>query len=101
MSAWLRSWENESRCSLGYEHASFESAFTDGPSRRHPGGTWIPAYYPFRYVLLWHPKEWVVKFRNPMVDTVLTAVEALEAQGWELVNVDQAVSLACMRRTQP
>lgn len=61
-------------------------------------GQWTSAGYPFRYVVIWHGKEWVARARNSMMDTVLSAVETLEDQGWELVSVDEAVSLACLRR---
>ena len=61
-------------------------------------GQWTTNGYPFRYVVLWHRKELVARARNTMMDTVLSAVEVLEDQGWELVSVDEAVSLACLRR---
>lgn len=61
-------------------------------------GQWTSDGYPFRYVVIWHGKELVARARNKMVDTVLSAVEALEDQGWQLVSVDEAVSLACLRR---
>lgn len=61
-------------------------------------GRWTSSGYPFRYVVIWHRKEMVARARNTMMDTVLSAVEALEAQGWDLVSVDEAVSLAILRR---
>lgn len=64
-------------------------------------GRWVSDGYPFRYVVIWHGKEWVARARNKMMDTVLSAVETLEAQGWELVSVDEAVSVACLRRRNP
>lgn len=64
-------------------------------------GHWTSAGYPYRYVVVWHGKELLARFRNPMVDKVLTAVELLEGQGWELVSVDEAVSLAVLRRRHP
>lgn len=64
-------------------------------------GHWTSMGYPYRYVVVWHGKELLARFRNPMVDKVLTAVELLEGQGWELVSVDEAVSLAVLRRRQP
>lgn len=64
-------------------------------------GTWAPDGYPFRYAVIWHGKELVARARNKMMDTVLSAVELLESQGWELVSVDEAVSIAVLRRTHP
>lgn len=61
-------------------------------------GRWSSAAHPYRYVVIWHGKELVARFRNRMMDTVLTAVETLEDQGWELISVDEAVSLAVLRR---
>lgn len=61
-------------------------------------GQWTTDGYPFRYLVVWHGKELMARARNAMVDTVLSAVEVLEDQGWELVSVDEAVSLACLRR---
>lgn len=64
-------------------------------------GRWTSADYPFRYVVIWYNKEWVAKARNRMMDTVLSAVETLEVEGWELVSIDEAVSVACLRRVAP
>ncbi|WP_261164504.1 hypothetical protein [Microbacterium sp. Marseille-Q6965] len=64
-------------------------------------GRWTGDGYPFRYVVVWHSKELVARYRNQMMDTVLSAVEVLEGRGWELVSVDEAVSLACLRRITP
>ena len=64
-------------------------------------GRWNSHEYPFRYVVLWQSKELVARSRNKMMDTVLSAVEVLEDQGWELASVDEAVSLACLRRLGP
>ncbi len=63
-------------------------------------GRWTPADHPFRYVAIWHRKELVARARNDMMDRVLSAVELLEDQGWELVTVDEAVSVAVLRRRQ-
>ena len=41
----------------------------------------------------------VARARNNMMDTVLSAVEVLEDRGWQLVTIDEAVSLACLRRS--
>lgn len=62
-------------------------------------GRWSPAEYPHRYVVVWHGKELVMKFRGPMVDSVFRAVEILESQGWELVSTSEAMAMAAMRRT--
>ena len=59
---------------------------------------WSSSGYPFRYLAIWHGKERVAKFRNKQIDTVLSAVELVEEQGWELVSIDEALSLACLRR---
>lgn len=64
-------------------------------------GRWTGDGYPFRYVVVWYNKELVAKARNKMMDTLLSAVELLETRGWELVTVDEAVSVACLRRTHP
>lgn len=32
-----------------------------------------------------------------MVDNVLSAVELLETRGWELVTLDNSMSMACLR----
>ena len=64
-------------------------------------GRWTSTDYPFRYVVIWHGKELIAKARNRMMDTVLSAVETLEAEGWELVSIDEAVSVACLRRATP
>lgn len=64
-------------------------------------GRWTSEGYPFRYLVLWHGRELVARSRNRMMDTVLSAVEAVEDQGWELVSVDEAVSIACLRRLDP
>lgn len=64
-------------------------------------GRWSSRQYPFRYIVVWHGKEIVARARNRMYDSVLSAVEFLENEGWELVNVDEAVSIALMRRNLP
>lgn len=64
-------------------------------------GRWNSANHPYRYVVIWHGKELMARYRNRMMDTVLSAVETLEEQGWELVSVDEAVSIAVLRRSQP
>lgn len=64
-------------------------------------GRWTGDGYPFRYVVVWHNKELVARARNAMMDTVLTAVEMLEYRGWELVTLDEAISVACLRRPAP
>jgi len=33
-----------------------------------------------------------------LLDTVLSAAELLEAQGWELVSVDHGGAMVCLRR---
>lgn len=63
-------------------------------------GRWAPANHPFRYVAIWHRKELVARARNDMMDRVLSAVEFLEDQGWELISVNEAVSVAVLRRRQ-
>lgn len=62
-------------------------------------GRWTGADYPFRYVVVWHNKELVTRARNTMIDTVLSSVELLESQGWELVTLDASMSQACLRRS--
>jgi hypothetical protein len=59
--------------------------------------------YPFRYLVIGVGSSLSdVGFgrsgANNMIDRVLSAVEMLEAQGWELVNVDQGGTIACLRR---
>lgn len=61
-------------------------------------GGWHSAGFPYRYLVIWHGKELFAKFRNTGMDKLLSAVETIEDQGWELVSVDEAVSVAVLRR---
>jgi hypothetical protein len=65
--------------------------------------------YPFRYIIVL-PAQPLGRLtgiagnrgagENWTFDEVLTAVEFLEASGWELVSLDQGF-VACMRRVRP
>ncbi|HEX5598038.1 MAG TPA: hypothetical protein VFX61_18795 [Micromonosporaceae bacterium] len=61
--------------------------------------------YPFRYIYITPSvlSHLAGGYRfatgnNGPPDQLLSAVELLETQGWELVNVDISAHLACMRR---
>jgi hypothetical protein len=63
--------------------------------------------YPFRYLYLSTPPATRSSPENgraefdARVDVVLTAVELLEARGWELVNLAELGQIAFMRRVTP
>ena len=61
--------------------------------------------YPFRHIYIVLSAGAVFggafiwgKGNEGMVDQLLSAVEVIEAQGWELVCTDQDGRMACMRR---
>ncbi|MBN1174577.1 MAG: hypothetical protein JXA67_20590 [Micromonosporaceae bacterium] len=61
--------------------------------------------YPFRHIYIVLPASAVFggafswsKGNEGMVDQLLSAVEVVESQGWELVCIGQDGRMACMRR---
>ena len=64
--------------------------------------------YPFRYIYLVPSASSLFggSYRlktgnNGPADQLLSAVELLETQGWELVTVDISGHAACLRRVRP
>jgi hypothetical protein len=64
--------------------------------------------YPFRYIYLTPSASSVFgggyrlkTGNNGPPDQLLSAVELLETQGWELVTVDISGHAACLRRVRP
>jgi hypothetical protein len=61
--------------------------------------------YPFRYIVLGSGITSALSAgfggrsgANAMLDKVLSAAEVLEARGWEVVSVDHAGTMVCLRR---
>jgi hypothetical protein len=61
--------------------------------------------YPFRYILIVPSMTTSLGVAfggragtNALLDTVLSASELLESQGWELVSIDHGGSMVCLRR---
>lgn len=61
--------------------------------------------YPFRYICIGPGVGTALSAgfggrsgANAMLDQILSAAELLESRGWELVNVDQGGTVACLRR---